>query len=174
MLSWQKFFCSKVTKGNETKRNCSVRMLFSKRILSFERDIETFIHNYIIHIALTRPSGPKYGPYRKLSPGTYVCRLLYHGGGGSPRSNAYLWANPKVPVFKNGQFRGLLFLRKIFFFEKPKEHFHPVKNDNFFLYFLKKYFFHFFRKFFLWTLFFFSDTFFELNFFGKQTNCLCP
>ena len=43
-------------------------------------------------------------------------RFETYRGGGSPQSNAYLWAKPKVYVFKNGQFRDPFFLRKILFF----------------------------------------------------------
>jgi hypothetical protein len=45
--------------------------------------------------------------------------------GGSPQSNAYLWAKPKVSVFKNGQFRDPFFLRKIFFFWKNEKNISP-------------------------------------------------
>jgi hypothetical protein len=35
---------------------------------------------------------------------------------GSPQSNAYLWAKPKVSVFKNGQFRDPFFFEENIFF----------------------------------------------------------
>ena len=42
---------------------------------------------------------------------------IYRGGGGRPRNKSYMWAQSKVSVFKNGQFRvPFCFLRKIVFF----------------------------------------------------------
>ena len=88
-------------------------------------------------------------------------------GGESPASKSYMWAKPKVSVFKNGQFRDPFFLRKILFFWKKQKLFSPL-NDNFVLFF-EKIFFPFFSNFFFCGHFFcFSDTFFGGIIFGKN------
>ena len=45
----------------------------------------------------------------------HVYVLRYRGGGGSPRSNPYFKAKPKLSVFENGQFSGHFFFDQKFF-----------------------------------------------------------
>ena len=92
--------------------------------------------------------------------------------GGSPASKSYMWAKPKVSVFKNGQFRDPFFLRKICFFWKKQKLFSPV-NNNFFFVFWKNIFSIFFEYFFYEHFFWFSDTFLG-GFFCKTNNSFLP
>ena len=87
--------------------------------------------------------------------------------GGSPASKSYMWAKPKVSVFKNGQFRDPFFLRKIFFFGKKQKLFSPL-TDNFCLFFFFNIFSIFFEFFFYGHFFCFSDTFFGGIFLKKK------
>ena len=49
--------------------------------------------------------------------------------GGSPLTESYMWAKPKVSVFKNGQFRDSFFFEKnIWFFWKKQKHFFALKR----------------------------------------------
>ena len=80
--------------------------------------------------------------------------ITVYRGGESPRSKSYMWAEPKVSVFKNGQFRDPFFLRKIcFFWKKQKLLFALLKTITLF-WFLKRYFPN------LFLIVFFMDTFF--------------